>query len=136
MRDGPLAGLEFIDSILSEGQLTEYHLAHAARADMCRRLRRTAEARESYQKALPLARQEPERRFLERRLRELGLKQLFPPMSISRPPERLSGGSVSEPLPTNQKEVAMKYRLLIYTDRGTVEVRPVLDLPGIPDIRS
>jgi RNA polymerase sigma-70 factor, ECF subfamily len=71
MRDGPLAGLELIDSILAEGQLAEYHLAHAARADMCRRLGRTADARESYQKALSLARQEPERRFLERRLREL-----------------------------------------------------------------
>ncbi|HTU23421.1 MAG TPA: RNA polymerase sigma factor [Gemmataceae bacterium] len=72
MRDGPLAGLELIDAILNEGQLTEYHLAHAARADMCRRLGQTIEARESYQKALALARQEPERRFLERRLRELG----------------------------------------------------------------
>ncbi len=72
MRDGPLAGLELIDSILSAGQLVDYHLAHAARADLCRRLGRTAEARESYQKALTLARQEPERRFLERRLREVG----------------------------------------------------------------
>jgi RNA polymerase sigma-70 factor, ECF subfamily len=72
MRDGPLAGLELIDAILAGGQLAEYHLAHAARADMCRRLGRTADAKESYQKALALARQEPERRFLERRLRELG----------------------------------------------------------------
>jgi len=71
MRDGPLAGLALIDSILAEGQLAEYHLAHAARADMCRRLGRIADARESYHKALALARQEPERRFLERRLREL-----------------------------------------------------------------
>jgi RNA polymerase sigma-70 factor (ECF subfamily) len=71
MRDGPLAGLELIDSIMAEGQLADYHLAHAARADMCRRLGRSADARESYQKALALARQEPERRFLERRLREL-----------------------------------------------------------------
>ena len=54
------------------GELADYHLAHAARADLCRRLGRTADARESYQKALALARQEPERRFLERRLRELG----------------------------------------------------------------
>jgi RNA polymerase sigma-70 factor (ECF subfamily) len=72
MRDGPRAGLELIDAILTEGQLADYHLAHAARADLCRRLGRTAEARISYQKALALARQEPERRFLERRLRELG----------------------------------------------------------------
>ena len=72
MRDGPLAGLELIDSILAAGQLDEYHLAHAARADMCRRLGRTADARASYRTALALARQEPERRFLERRLRELG----------------------------------------------------------------
>jgi RNA polymerase sigma-70 factor (ECF subfamily) len=71
MRDGPLAGLELIDAILADGQLIEYHLAHAARADLCRRLGRTADAREAYQKALALARQEPERRFLEKRLREL-----------------------------------------------------------------
>jgi RNA polymerase sigma-70 factor (ECF subfamily) len=72
MRDGPEAGLEIIDSILAGGLLADYHLAHAARADLCRRLGRTAEARESYHKALELARQEPERRFLERRRRELG----------------------------------------------------------------
>jgi RNA polymerase sigma-70 factor (ECF subfamily) len=72
MRDGPLAGLELIDAILGDNQLTEYHLAHAARADLCRRLGRTADARGAYQKALALARQEPERRFLEKRLRELG----------------------------------------------------------------
>jgi RNA polymerase sigma-70 factor (ECF subfamily) len=72
MRDGPRTGLELIDAILAEGQLAEYHLAHAARADLCRRLGQTADARTSYEKALTLARQEPERRFLERRLRELG----------------------------------------------------------------
>jgi RNA polymerase sigma-70 factor, ECF subfamily len=72
MRDGPLAGLELIDQILARGDLADYHLAHSARADLCRRLGRTAEARVSYQKALALSRQEPERRFLERRLRELG----------------------------------------------------------------
>jgi RNA polymerase sigma-70 factor (ECF subfamily) len=72
MRDGPQAGLELIDAILARGELTDYHLAHAARADLCRRLGQTAQARESYQRALALARQEPERRFLERRLRELG----------------------------------------------------------------
>jgi RNA polymerase sigma-70 factor (ECF subfamily) len=72
MRDGPAAGLELIDQILARGELVDYHLAHAARADFCRRLGRTAEARESYQKALSLARQAPERRFLEKRIRELG----------------------------------------------------------------
>jgi RNA polymerase sigma-70 factor (ECF subfamily) len=71
MRDGPRAGLELIDAILAEGQLEAYHLAHAARADLCRRLGRSADARQAYRKALALARQEPERRFLERRLREL-----------------------------------------------------------------
>jgi RNA polymerase sigma-70 factor (ECF subfamily) len=71
MRDGPLAGLELIDEILAQGELADYHLAHAARADLCRRLGRTADARDSYHKALGLARQEPERRFLERRLQEL-----------------------------------------------------------------
>jgi RNA polymerase sigma-70 factor (ECF subfamily) len=72
MRDGPLAGLHLIDAILARGDLADYHLAHAARADLCRRLGKTADARESYQRALTLARQEPERRFLARRLRELG----------------------------------------------------------------
>jgi len=68
MRDGPEAGLTLIDAILARGDLTEYHLAHSARADMCRRLGRTAQARGSYERALRLTRQEPERRFLERRL--------------------------------------------------------------------
>lgn len=72
MRDGPQVGLALIDEILAQGELAGYHLAHAARADMCRRLGRTADARESYQKALALARQDPERRFLARRIRELG----------------------------------------------------------------
>jgi RNA polymerase sigma-70 factor, ECF subfamily len=72
MRDGPEAGLHLIDAILARGDLADYHLAHAARADLCRRLGRTADARESYQRALALARQGPERRFLERRLLELG----------------------------------------------------------------
>ena len=71
MRDGPAAGLALIDALLARGDLADYHLAHAARADLCRRLGRTADARASYQRALTLARQEPERRFLERRLREL-----------------------------------------------------------------
>ncbi len=72
MRDGPLAGLQSIDQILARGDLADYHLAHSARADLCRRLGRTADARESYQKALAIVKQEPERRFLEKRLRELG----------------------------------------------------------------
>jgi RNA polymerase sigma-70 factor (ECF subfamily) len=71
MRDGPLAGLELINAILARGDLENYHLAHAARADLCRRLGRTAEARASYERALGLTKQEPERRFLERRLAEL-----------------------------------------------------------------
>ena len=71
MRDGPLAGLALVDAILARGELRDYHLAHSARADLCRRLGRTAEARASYKRALDLTRQEPERRFLERRLGEL-----------------------------------------------------------------
>jgi RNA polymerase sigma-70 factor (ECF subfamily) len=71
MRDGPLAGLELIDAILARGELKNYYLAHSARADFCRRLGRIAEARASYQSALNLTQQEPERRFLERRLEEL-----------------------------------------------------------------
>ncbi len=71
MRDGPAAGLTLIDALLRRGDLDDYHLAHAARADLCRRLGRTAEARASYERALRLAKQEPERRFLERRLREV-----------------------------------------------------------------
>jgi RNA polymerase sigma-70 factor (ECF subfamily) len=71
MRDGPAAGLQLIDAILARGELADYRLAHAARADLCRRLGRTAEARTSYERALSLTRQEPERRFLERRLAEL-----------------------------------------------------------------
>jgi RNA polymerase sigma-70 factor (ECF subfamily) len=71
MRDGPAAGLALIDAILARGDLAEYYLAHSARADLCRRLGRSADARASYQRALALTRQEPERRFLERRLRDL-----------------------------------------------------------------
>jgi RNA polymerase sigma-70 factor (ECF subfamily) len=71
MRDGPPAGLALIDAILARGDLSDYHLAHAARADLCRRLDRTAEARVSYERALSLTGQEPERRFLQRRLAEL-----------------------------------------------------------------
>jgi RNA polymerase sigma-70 factor (ECF subfamily) len=71
MRDGPAAGLALVDALLARGDLTDYHLAHAARADLCRRLGKTAQARTSYKRAVALARQEPERRFLERRLAEL-----------------------------------------------------------------
>jgi RNA polymerase sigma-70 factor (ECF subfamily) len=74
MRDGPLAGLVLIDTILARGDLGNYHLAHAARADLCRRLGRTVEARASYEQALSLTQQEPERRFLKRRLAELSGK--------------------------------------------------------------
>ena len=72
MRDGPAAGLGCIDAILERGDLRDYRLAHAARADLCRRLGRTAEARTAYTKALALTKQAPERRFLERRLAEVG----------------------------------------------------------------
>jgi RNA polymerase sigma-70 factor (ECF subfamily) len=70
MRDGPESGIELIDSILARGELTEYPLTHSARAELCRKAGRTAEAVESYQRALSLSRQEPQRRFLERRLAE------------------------------------------------------------------
>lgn len=71
-RDGPAAGLEQVQAILDRGDLQDYHLAHAARADFCRQLGQIAAARESYQHALALARQDPERRFLEQRLAQLG----------------------------------------------------------------
>ena len=71
MRDGPAAGLALIDALLGRGALADYHLAHSARAELCRRLGRAADARASYTRALELARQEPQRRFLERRLSEL-----------------------------------------------------------------
>jgi RNA polymerase sigma-70 factor (ECF subfamily) len=68
MRDGAAAGLALVDAILARGDLADYHLAHAARADFCRRLGRNAEARTAYARAIALARQAPERRFLEGRL--------------------------------------------------------------------
>jgi len=71
MRDGPAAGLAVVDAILARGELKDYHLAHAARADLCRRLGRRADARASYERALALVRQEPERRFIQQRLAEL-----------------------------------------------------------------
>ena len=71
MRDGPAAGLALIDEILAREELGNYHLAHAARADLCRRLGKTEDALASYMRALQLTRQEPERRFLEKRIAEL-----------------------------------------------------------------
>ncbi|MDQ3071198.1 MAG: RNA polymerase sigma factor [Acidobacteriota bacterium] len=72
MRDGPASGLALIDAILERGELRDYRLAHAARAELCRRLGRVSEARASFQRALALTQQAPERRFIERRLAELG----------------------------------------------------------------
>jgi RNA polymerase sigma-70 factor (ECF subfamily) len=72
MRDGPEAGIELINALLDRGDLSDYHLAHSAKADLLRRLGRNAEARLAYEQALILTRQEPERRFLERRLAEIG----------------------------------------------------------------
>jgi RNA polymerase sigma-70 factor (ECF subfamily) len=70
-RDGPAAGLTHIDALLEQGELANYYLAHSARAELCRRLGRTAEARSSYEKALALTQQEPERQFLQARIRQL-----------------------------------------------------------------
>ena len=71
MRDGPEVGLTHIDAVLAHGELANYYLAHSARADMYRRLGRTAEARSAYEKALALTQQEPERQFLQERIRQL-----------------------------------------------------------------
>jgi RNA polymerase sigma-70 factor, ECF subfamily len=75
MRDGPAAGLALVDGILERGDLLDYGRAHAARAEFCRRLDKTADARASYQRALTLTRQEPERRFLERQIAALSTKE-------------------------------------------------------------
>jgi len=75
MRDGPEAGLALLDALFTRGDLQDYHLAHSARADLCRRLGRNNEARSSYERALALTQLEPERRFLENRLRELNEKK-------------------------------------------------------------
>jgi RNA polymerase sigma-70 factor (ECF subfamily) len=89
MRDGPEAGLTLIDAMLARGELSDYHLAHSARAELCRRLGRRAEADTSYRKALDLARQGPERRYLERRLREVEMWASGPDAKDSDPdPER------------------------------------------------
>src|SRR5579859_801952 len=71
MRDGPESGLKHIDAVLEQGELADYYLAHSARADLYRRLSRTAEARSSYEKALALTQQEPERQFLQERIRQM-----------------------------------------------------------------
>ncbi len=71
MRDGPAAGLSLIDALVARGNLAQYHLLHSARADLCRRLGKMEEARASYEQALALTQQEPERRFLQRRITEL-----------------------------------------------------------------
>jgi RNA polymerase sigma-70 factor (ECF subfamily) len=71
MRDGPAAGLALVEGILARGELRDYRLAHAARAEFCRRLGRAAEARASFERALALTKQGPERRFLERRIAQL-----------------------------------------------------------------
>jgi RNA polymerase sigma-70 factor, ECF subfamily len=75
MRDGPEAGLANIDAVLERGELANYYLAHSARADMCRRLGRTAEAKSSYERALALTQQEPERQFLQERIRAVEIKK-------------------------------------------------------------
>jgi RNA polymerase sigma-70 factor (ECF subfamily) len=75
MRDGPAAGLALVDAILARGELGDYHLAHAARADFCRRLGETAAARDAYRRALDLTGQESQRRFLKRRLDEIEKRQ-------------------------------------------------------------
>ena len=75
MRDGPAAGLALIDAILDRGDLHDYRLAHAARAELCRRLGQIADARTSFERALTLTRQEPERRFLEKRISSLSMAE-------------------------------------------------------------
>jgi RNA polymerase sigma-70 factor (ECF subfamily) len=83
MLDGPEAGLVLIDAILARGDLIDYHLAHSAQADLNRRLGRTVPARDAYRRALSLARQGAERRFLERRLAELSKQETHLPPAWS-----------------------------------------------------
>lgn len=72
MHEGPEAGLQQIDELLKRGELTDYHLAHSARAELCRKVGSVEKARTSWERALALAQQDPERRFIEQKLRELG----------------------------------------------------------------
>jgi len=88
MRDGPDAGVKLIDEIFARGDLLDYRLAHAARADLCRRLRRVEDARASYERAIALTKQEPERRFLERQLRELQATDLVAPTAPKATPSK------------------------------------------------
>ena len=84
MRDGPEAGVKLIDEIFERGDLLDYRLAYAARADLCRRLGRLKDARVSYERAIALTKQDPERRFLEHQLRELGAKDLVAPERVGK----------------------------------------------------
>ena len=94
MRDGAEVGLNIIDEIFSRGDLVDYRLAHAARADLCRRLRRVGEAAASYERAIALTKQEPERRFLERQLRDL---QATDGVAPDRARKRINRARASEP---------------------------------------
>ena len=84
MRDGPDAGVKLIDEIFGRGDLLDYRLAHAARADLCRRLGRVDEARASYERAIALTKQDPGRRFLEQRLSELPASEVVVPEASGR----------------------------------------------------
>ncbi len=145
MRDGPAAGLALIDAILGRGDLLDYRLAHAARAELCRRLGRTADARASYERALALTRQEPERRFLERRLAELeaeahGITRVEGPCVDPGPARTTSGSGVvprPRPKPRHQSlrprletrddprpETPMKYLCLVYLEEQKLHAVP------------
>jgi hypothetical protein len=114
MRDGPEAGLTHIDAVLEHGELTNYYLAHSARADMYRRLGRTAEVRASYEKALALTQQEPERQFLQKRISADEIKNFEIKM------ERLSIFPLPNDYRTKEryKEEWMKYICFGYYDKG------------------
>jgi RNA polymerase sigma-70 factor (ECF subfamily) len=89
--DGPEAGLALIDAVLEHGELANYYLVHSARADMYRRLGRTAEARSSYEKALALTQQEPERQFLQERIRAAEIKSFSTAVDFSPAPQAILG---------------------------------------------
>ena len=109
MRDGPAAGLAIIDAILERGDLVDYRLAHAARADLCRRLGRVADARRSYERAIALTQQEPERRFLERQLADLGT--LAP-----------SAAAITKDVCESGRD--MKYLCLVYLEKEKLRAVP------------